>query len=1696
VTVSSGPRLGGDVRVTPPPSARGKSRPLSEVSDDAFFSAGSRTSSSDPHATNSSSFYSLTSTSSEDQQVTTTGLITDETAFEFTSGGSNTQIVPSTLSYRGTESNSYLGDSHDGSYTYSYTPSYTPTSPSRTTLSRSSEVRRRGYTSRSYTYSEETSDKENSSGYTPATRSTLSTWTRSRSTTPTPTPSASAHSAPDEPASSGSEGYDTAHSPSTASFKSLPTIPSESDYSTAELCKTDASTEYVTAEKCVSDISTEYITAEVCKTETETEYITAEVCPSEPSTQYETASLCKTIPSEASTPRSVHVVDLPRETEAPPPPVRTPSVVSSVLSPEIDIRIEVVAEEVPPPPSDSTPSSISSDDDVISQEHGELSTASSNVRTSDISFSLPSLESVPSVVQPLPSLSPVSSVTESSEIEISELPASVTEISTSSVSTPSVHASHWAPETDISFDSSLLQPTPSTQSVQLHEGRDVSFETSFMRASPSPLSSFARLTPITESMSSSTPSSPLPSPSIMPPVPPSISSPTSAPTPFTISDSTQSLSESRTPSSVSDVSSISVHSGTLPEIFEEMPSVTEISTEPSLLSTNRSPVSLHLDTPAMIPLPESPAPPSMSATSVSMSVSMSTPRSEIPSIHSDLETEPTRTHTEIVTHDIDRLLQHIHEIDLVRGQENEELSATVREIREELYDLSDFMRSRAVGEVPPPVPRKDRSVGGSSIISEPRVTPSGPRVPPYRVPIALSPPRSRPSSPSSSISGSSYLSSHHSEDFSFMESEAYLIPPASPSWPSPSSPSSSTSSAELTPSMISSSSSSPSPGPSLSVTSSSSPTHPPSSPTPSTASSSTARPVDGTTITTLRDLLHQLREQTSALWEGQVSTNHMLDELRQQRVGPQDNIELHERLHGIETLLSTIMERRTEIVQPPLAPPPEAPSSSSESHTDALSDLESLHSRWEAINRSRSERIPIHAPAPRTAGPSLDEQLLELLGAPTGLPLAGVQPPPSLIPFTYQPAPRMARSRSTSPILRPGTFPVTMEPVNFSPEHMYVRPPRPPRPPRRPVTTTEPSEVYPSPLPVSTPLPGSGVGVRPPFTEGDLPERRPNVPPALPVLPPLHDTLPARPPTAPAGLGSAEDGRDFQSWYRPRPGTSGGPAPPPGSFGPARPTDGGPTFVPMPPGPTVVQLPLFDTLMAILREHRLAQLATVDQQRELMRYMHGLNEWLERDVQDRQAELRGVSARVDQLREDLGRFGMGIGPVGVQPPPFPSQPPTQQGPGPFIVPPVPQATVLGPIGPPPVVGSGYPEGFVPQSGRHHPPVIPHYDEGGHRPPVIPHYDDRATPTPSDSPVIPGDPRWGMGMPEPQLPYGPPPPVIPPGFYPDEGYHDPRRRHDHRRPAEDDGDEHVIPTRPSSSSGSRSPIAVPPPGQTQPIFVNAPPTHIVVEHSHRSRSDSLTSDSQHSFHPPHSAGMPAIGVPMSQADIPAVVPVGHSGSYSNGSPPHQTIVINQPPQPGMQGPIMGGPVPIQGSDIPGQFGYPDQGIPQQQWQGTPVVVNPPPMNPPVAGGPILVGTRSSSRGSSRTHHHDEPIIVNQPGQPPPTGPTQIFINPTDGGRHSEHGQPSNIIIRSPTHGSEYGDPGIHRRPSSHGYHDSAGPPVVVQVPSPSQQYYDDPSRPHRVLHRSRHGRSERSRSYSPSEHDEGHPSRRAGRSHRS
>lgn len=45
--------------------------------------------------------------------------------------------------------------------------------------------------------------------------------------------------------------------------------------------------------------------------------------------------------------------------------------------------------------------------------------------------------------------------------------------------------------------------------------------------------------------------------------------------------------------------------------------------------------------------------------------------------------------------------------------------------------------------------------------------------------------------------------------------------------------------------------------------------------------------------------------------------------------------------------------------------------------------------------------------------------------------------------------------------------------------------------------------------------------------------------------------------------------------------------------------------------------------------------------------MRNLNSWLERDVRDRHAEIQGVGARIDQLRNDLSRY-LGIPAAGMR----------------------------------------------------------------------------------------------------------------------------------------------------------------------------------------------------------------------------------------------------------------------------------------------------------------------------------------------------------------------------------------------------------------------------------------------------------------
>ncbi|KAK0499932.1 hypothetical protein EDD18DRAFT_808128 [Armillaria luteobubalina] len=67
-----------------------------------------------------------------------------------------------------------------------------------------------------------------------------------------------------------------------------------------------------------------------------------------------------------------------------------------------------------------------------------------------------------------------------------------------------------------------------------------------------------------------------------------------------------------------------------------------------------------------------------------------------------------------------------------------------------------------------------------------------------------------------------------------------------------------------------------------------------------------------------------------------------------------------------------------------------------------------------------------------------------------------------------------------------------------------------------------------------------------------------------------------------------------------------------------------------------VELPAeFHAAMEELRTIRLAQLASVDQQREMARYFTELNIWLEEQVLQRQDDIQTLKDQVDEITEQV-----------------------------------------------------------------------------------------------------------------------------------------------------------------------------------------------------------------------------------------------------------------------------------------------------------------------------------------------------------------------------------------------------------------------------------------------------------------------------
>ena len=454
---------------------------------------------------------------------------------------------------------------------------------------------------------------------------------------------------------------------------------SSEDFITAKAsAKAESVSDYITAPVCDSEPTSPYTTAEICPTEVSTEYDDAECrCQAEKAIVSEGTQVTPPEPIQevivlppAAEPTQV-VVD--EEVQAVPVPVEEP--VPVVLPPPIQVvppPLPAVPERVGAPRARSPerfpePPLYVIDPGFSLSPRDDLSTVSSptdlgTIPTVYSGVSVPLPESVASpsllgselpserpVVAPLRPLSPtgsISSIPQSlprpspiqrlGSLPTTTLLSTVTE-STPSTITPSrgsarsraptspstIHGSLWAPETDDTYESSILRASPSVQSVAFPEGPDISFDTSFLRPTASAYSSQerTRLSTIEESLSSdsqpisySSPSSSSvtptvsisasPTPSLSPTGPPTVPSPSlGAPSPTTASSPILTAEPSvvaltRTPSSVSTASSIPLGSDIFDNrsLFDEP--LEDVPTEPSLLTTHRSAVSravgLHL----------------------------------------------------------------------------------------------------------------------------------------------------------------------------------------------------------------------------------------------------------------------------------------------------------------------------------------------------------------------------------------------------------------------------------------------------------------------------------------------------------------------------------------------------------------------------------------------------------------------------------------------------------------------------------------------------------------------------------------------------------------------------------------------------------------------------------------------------------------------------------------------------------------------------------------------------------------------------------------------------------------------------------------------------------------------------------------------------------------------------------------------
>ncbi|KAG8851671.1 hypothetical protein FRB96_009167 [Tulasnella sp. 330] len=843
---------------------------------------------------------------------------------------------------------------------------------------------------------------------------------------------------------------------------------------------------------------------------------------------------------------------------------------------------------------------------------------------------------------------------------------------------PSIRSirSLWATETDVSFDSTMLGPSPSMVSVALPElevERTVSYEPSESRPSEVTIS-YASSSPRVQVRSAGS----------------------SLSTASTASTLREFVAVRPASSVISDWEDSFVTQSPLPSVREE----SERGSVSSVTSYGMSPV--------FVPLPASPAPVRRAGTH-SSGRTITSRVTNRPSIASPLSTVvsdmisdvPEVEPPPILTHDVNRLLQYIHDVNERRGDESRDLATHLGKIEEELFDLSQFLRDEADQRLQRELEQQamtERSDSpfstttttlSSTTVSTVRVSPAvstpvteltpiveptviveaapvvelTPVVEPTPVIDSPSPPPERVRSPSTLTASESYLSSHYSEfdDLeTVQEEDEYADIPIGLSEPTePTEPSESSSSSS------------------------------PSTPSSSSSSLTVQPPRPKISLSALGDALSRLERQHGNLLGNQQSILEVLDDLRSRPFGfpePESDHGIPDALRHIESFLQRVLDATLK-ARTVTTESSKTESEAETTTTDSALEETLLRERWKDLQRRYGMAEPVSMPPPPRPVPEVSLPDESHAGEPAiQFPVPEVDAHPAS-PEIVMPSmtslysrPRRLRARSLSPTIAFVPLPPSApEDTVFADEgwprfpdrrtqadHHSRRPPAdwlPPRVVQEPLedTVQQPLEEEPPAV-----LPGKDLDMLAEIQ--DL--RRKQHPESTGFF------EPRRPPTAPADFGSTEPEAITRPWYRrvPRPsGPSMFDQPqgmfdrPQGTFGQPSamyeqaPGPGGrlPPVVILPPPvqqgpPTIVTgaqtgVPDMRDMMDLLRRNDRDTQASLEQQREVIRYLGDLNGWLERDARDRQADMASLAARMDNLRDEMANR-LGFNQLGGAPP--------------------------------------------------------------------------------------------------------------------------------------------------------------------------------------------------------------------------------------------------------------------------------------------------------------------------------------------------------------------------------------------------------------------------------------------------------------